>query len=105
MGAEPDDEDLLFVREIRVTYGYIEQQREADEPQKQSDEVRCYGEGSYDKREERTVVIHIEIFFGVGRIEGSTLPGMPEGALEDEEVVAALRLHLGDSSDDGQQGP
>ena len=52
MGAEPEDEDLLFVREIRVTYGYVEQQREADEPQKQSDEVRCYSERSYDKREE-----------------------------------------------------
>ena len=69
MGTEPEDEDLLFVREIRVTYGYVEQQREADEPQKQSDEVRCYGERSYDKREERTVVIHIELLFGVGRIE------------------------------------
>ena len=103
MGAEPQDEQLLIVGEPVTAHGDIEEQRQADAPEQQSEPFGDDGKGRYKHREERSVVVHVEILLRIGGIERCALPRMPEDAAEDKEVVVAMVFHHG--GENAQQYP
>ena len=105
MGTEPKEEDLLTLGELRPSDGDIEESREGDRPCQQTHEMGYNGEGRNHYREKRTIMVDVEILGGVGLIERCAVVGMPEGALENKEVIAAFGLQFGDGTDNGQHKP
>ena len=95
MGAEPQDEQLLIVGETVTANGDIKEQRQAYAPEQQSEPFGNDGKGGDKNREERSVVVDVEILLRIGGIERCALPRMPEDAAEDEEVVVAMVFHHG----------
>ena len=87
VGAEPEDDHLLPAREEIVAHGDVEGEREGYEPQEHAQPHRRQGEGGDDQREERPVVVHVEVLGGVVLVEGLLAYDVPVDVLEDEEII------------------
>ena len=90
VGTKPQDEQLLVFREGRLADGPIEEQRQCQAPQQQSEPVGADGEGGKEQGEERSVMVAVFILGWVQHIQIPTANGIPKGAAIDEIVVAMV---------------
>ena len=67
--------------------------------------MRHDSKGRNHQREERAIVVDIEILCGVGFIKRRVIVSMPEGTLKNKEVVTAFWFQFCDGADYGQHEP
>ena len=85
--TKPEDEEFSAVCQSRASDGKIERERKGHEPKKHSQSNGHHCKGRDDEREERTVMIHVEIFGWIGLVERQTLNGVPKDAAENQKIV------------------
>ena len=103
VGAEPEDEHLLVLRELRPPDGPVEEDGQRDAPQQHAQPLGHDGEGGEQQREQRPVVVAVAILGGVQHVDVPAPPCVPERASVNQVVVGAV--HLRQPHHDGQQHP
>lgn len=101
--TKPIHHHQLLPCQRQPSYACKEQGRQGHMPQYQSHGMGQHGKGRYHQAEQRTVVVHIEIFRRIGFVERCAVPCVPKHIFEDEEIVAFV--HLGQCRHHRQQQP
>ena len=105
MRAEPVEEDLSPFFQGQATHCIVHTKRQNDEPDEKTNSIGHHRKGSDDETEDRAVVIVVVVFRRVEVIQRQLLDGVAEDSTEDEEIIMAVRCHLRQPCDHGQERP